>query len=72
MMTKKHKDDQRQSGREPASEEFPQNDLGAGNRFGQQRKDGPVFLFRRNLPGRGDHGHDQVDTQMSSKQTSFT
>ena len=50
---------QRQTGGEPAAEEFAEQHLVARDGLGQQREQGPMLALRRDLPRRGRDGDDQ-------------
>src|SRR6185312_9021191 len=60
---KEIKNNQGETGREPAAGKFPHHHLPSRDRFGEERKDGAALTLRRNLAsGRGD-GDDQGRNQ---------
>ena len=50
---------QRQSARDPAAEEFSDDELVARDGLGEEREEGAVLALRRDLPRRGGDGDDQ-------------
>jgi len=72
MAKKKIEHHQRHPRGQPAAEKFADDDLGPGHRLGEQRKDGARLAFPESAVPMVTMAITSAETQMSSRQISFT